>query len=95
MRSIMGTTLLALAAGLGLAGTVCAQATGTTTVSGNNTTTTFRPGRMQAPSQPFLNFFPSPTQLFNVFNITRVAPTNTMPASYLQQFGYRVATPAQ
>ena len=95
MRSIMTTTLLALALGLGFAGTVSAQAAGTTSTSGNSTTTTFRPGQLQPASQNFLNFFPSPGKLFNVFSITRQTPTNSMPASYLQQFGYRIATPAQ
>ncbi len=95
MRSLLTTTLIALALALAITATASAQATGTQTTSSLGTTTTYRPGSLTAPSQPFLNFFPNPVKIFNILNITRPTPTNTMPKSYMNKFGYQVAQPAQ
>jgi hypothetical protein len=78
MRTIIkGAALLTLA--LGFAGTATAQ----------TSTTTIRPGQLQAPSQPFMNFFPSPAKVLNILTFSTPTATNSMPQSYLQQFGYQ------
>jgi hypothetical protein len=97
MRTIMTMAML-LALTLGVTATATAQnnmfSTGTSLTT-TGTSNVVRPGQMQAPSQPFLNFFPSPGRLLNIITFTTTTPTNSMPASYLQQFGYQRAQPAQ
>jgi hypothetical protein len=97
MRTIMTMAML-LTLTLGVTATATAQnnlfSTGTT-ITNSGTSNILRPGQMQSASQPFMNFFPSPGRLLNIITFTTTTPTNSTPASYLQQFGYQRARPAQ